>query len=128
MLERISSRQTIGAQHLIQNLEYQYDGVNNLTDRTDHILGSTETFNYDDLHRLTHYNRSAAGETKTVAVTYDALGNITSKSDVGTYNYDAIRPNRLDSVTQIANNAPELDLFKVNWAFDGNDRGSRLES
>jgi YD repeat-containing protein len=45
-----------------------------------------DDFLYDNLNRLTQ-SKTTTGSTITVNVTYDALGNITSKSDIGTYTY-----------------------------------------
>ena len=64
-----------GAGGAIQNLEYTYDGVGNLTDREDVRASQAEHFTYDNLHRLT----GIAGP-DTGSVSYDARGNILSRS------------------------------------------------
>ena len=75
----------------IQALGYEWDLVGNLTERTETSAGKmlTETFSYDTLNRLTEAQVSEeAGETTlpvvrtAQTVRYDALGNITCKSDV----------------------------------------------
>ncbi|WP_163370505.1 RHS repeat-associated core domain-containing protein [Endozoicomonas acroporae] len=79
-------RQTIGAAGIfVQDLSYQWDIVGNLEQRTDNSTSTAlvETFGYDGLNRLTH---SAVGE-RTDRYAYDGLGNITSKTGVGTYTY-----------------------------------------
>ncbi len=70
-----------------QNLYYQWDRVGNMLSRRDANQNLTETFGYDALYRLT--STQVAG-LPAVTMTYDAIGNITSKSDVGTgsYNYN----------------------------------------
>ncbi|MGO0309660.1 hypothetical protein ACTL6P_24290 [Endozoicomonas acroporae] len=59
--------------------------VGNLEQRTDNSTSTAlvETFDYDGLNRLTH---SMVGE-RTERYAYDGLGNITSKTGVGTYTY-----------------------------------------
>ena len=77
---------TAGSNNGIANWQYSWDGVGNLLSRTDSVEGYTEYFCYDPLNRLTEYaigaSCSASGAT---SIGYDALGDITSKSDVGTY-------------------------------------------
>ena len=72
----------------LQDLSYTWDVLGNLTTRTD-MTGSrtlTETFTYDTLNRLT---QSQVGSNTAQTVTYDALGNIKSKTGVGSYTYGA---------------------------------------
>lgn len=80
----------------IQNLDLKFDVVGNLTTRTDHLQGLHETFGYDGLNRLTDMYLTmtdmslATPVTHPVehtSVTYDALGNILTKSGVGAYKY-----------------------------------------
>ena len=72
---------------VVQDLEYTFDNLGNLTQRKDHDqTGLTEDFTYDNLNRLKTANVVGAG---TVTFTYDDLGNITNKSDVGNYSYGA---------------------------------------
>jgi len=66
----------------IQNLSFEFDAIGNLTERRKGIL--SERFTYDDLNRLT---RSTLSTGQSTDQTYDYLGNITSKSDVGMYLY-----------------------------------------
>ena len=71
-----------------QDFGYTWDVLGNLTERTD-MTGTrtlTETFTYDNLNRLTSA-RVGTGAAQTL--TYDAHGNITNKSDVGSYTYGA---------------------------------------
>ena len=95
-LEEINSNNTQG-QDQIQNLSFSYDNIGNLTQRMDHLLGLTENFTYDDLNRLTS---SIIPFQDTVNVTYDIIGNITSKSDVGQYFYgeNGVGPHQLTSI------------------------------
>jgi RHS repeat-associated protein len=76
-----------GASSQIQNLSYQWDKVGNLKERKDAGLNLTEDFLYDNLNRM---YQSTLNSTVNLSVGYDALGNITSKSDIGTaaWTYD----------------------------------------
>ncbi len=73
----------------LQNWSYDFNNITgNLTRRTGlNSSGSnvSETFTYDDLNRLVTYMTGR----DTLSVTYDGAGygNITAKTDVGTYGY-----------------------------------------
>jgi RHS repeat-associated protein len=81
------------AGNVIQNISYTYDAVGNITlisNSSPTNASSTASYVYDDLYRLTSVTVTStpvgiAGYTQTYA--YDALGNITNKSDVGSYVY-----------------------------------------
>jgi RHS repeat-associated protein len=87
---RLYSIQT-GANAATQNLTYAWDAVGNLTSRRDNNQGITESFGYDSLYRLTNVQRNG---TTTATMSYDAagIGNITNKSDVGSYDYSTAQP------------------------------------
>ncbi|WXG51669.1 MAG: RHS repeat-associated core domain-containing protein [Candidatus Sedimenticola sp. (ex Thyasira tokunagai)] len=74
-----------------RHLEYQYDSLNSVTRRTDHIQELKESFEYDRLDRLTKsYVSGQIGEiayNSKVVYSYDAQGNIHNKSDIGDYLY-----------------------------------------
>ena len=78
-IESITSEDVLKRE--IQALGYEWDLVGNLTARGETSVGKmlTEAFTYDTLNRLT--SAQVTGRTAQ-AVTYDALGNITCKSDV----------------------------------------------
>ncbi|RDB07849.1 LamG-like jellyroll fold domain-containing protein [Runella aurantiaca] len=69
-----------------QDYRYSYSALGNLLSRQEYFEGQlgnrSETFEYDKLNRLTKTTGPL-----TVSQTYDALGNITYKSDVGYYKY-----------------------------------------
>lgn len=73
---------------------YVWDALGNLTTRTD-VNGAgngdaSEVFVYDELNRLTQYQTTnPGGQTQNVTLAYNAIGNILSKSDVGSYVYPA---------------------------------------
>ncbi|AUX35802.1 MULTISPECIES: RHS repeat-associated core domain-containing protein [Sorangium] len=77
----------------VQDLDYGYDDLLNLTRRTDALQpeNTTERFRYDPLHRLTcAYFGDVESASAPCALRYDhdPNGNLTFKSDVGTLSYD----------------------------------------
>lgn len=104
---------------------YWWDSVNNMLNRHDANGNGdgravTETFSYDKLNRLTRYQVASpaiavAGFQRTVDVSYNVLGNILYKSDVGTYTYPPVgsaRPHAVQSV-----NGPG---YNATFAYDNN--------
>lgn len=71
-----------------QQLAYDWDTAGNLVSRQDLRQGLTETFTYDALDRLTGAS-GPGGLSLTLA--FDAIGNLSSRSDVGSYTYHATR-------------------------------------
>ncbi len=76
------------------NYSYSWDTYANLVQRADTLNSVTENFCYDALNRLTNYGINGSscttGNTNSVkTVSYDSLGDILTKSDVGTYTYPA---------------------------------------
>ncbi len=92
----------------IHDLEFTFDALGNFLKRKDYIVGKEESFQYDSLNRLTqaHVSGSAA-----VTITYDELGNITSRSDVGTYLYgeNGAGPHALTSINGATPNTFSYD-------------------
>lgn len=89
------------APYSIQYLQYTYDQVGNVLTRADGPTARTETFGYDGLDRLLTHTLSISGTAQaTVSVSYDAQGNITSKSDAATtYTYGSSRPHAVTAVS-----------------------------
>ncbi|MCX6792730.1 MAG: FG-GAP-like repeat-containing protein [Candidatus Falkowbacteria bacterium] len=99
-LYRLRHKVTVANNQNVQDLTYTYDPVGNITQIVD--ASSTQTakttdYTYDDLHRLLSatISNSAAenvdgpdNQNQVQTFTYDAIGNITYKSDVGTYLYN----------------------------------------
>lgn len=71
-----------------QNLAFTWDSVGNLVQREDRNQGVLERFFYDSRDRLDYVTHNGL---VTLDVDYDDLGNLTYKSDVGDYRYDATR-------------------------------------
>lgn len=117
VLNSIQSIQNFGSGELLQDVTYEYDAANNVTVRNDHQAVIEEDFEYDDLGRLRFHNR--AGK-ETTEVEYDAIGNITYKSDVGTYSYSGDGgPHAVSSVSDPINSLNDLLRFAVSWEWDG---------
>lgn len=68
----------------LQNLSFTFNDIGHLTNRQDASKSLSESFSYDNLNRLTQAN---VANGQVVDIQYDVLGNITYKSDVGTYHY-----------------------------------------
>ena len=83
-----------------QDFSYVFDATtSNLTSRKDDTRNITENFGYDNLNRLTSY----AGKT----AAYDVKGNITSKSDAGTFEYTlAQKPYAVSGANLSGNGVP----------------------
>ena len=93
---------------------YNYDLYGNLTELK-HQQGNnalrTETFGYDHLHRLTQSQRSGVAP---ISYSYDAIGNLTSKSDfANSYSYPSARPNAVNSVALVGSGT-------ANYGYDAN--------
>jgi RHS repeat-associated protein len=70
-----------------QNLNYQqFDGKGNLITLADALNGITHSYTYDFLDRLLTAN-GVGNNPYTQTYAYDRIGNITNKSDVGSYTY-----------------------------------------
>jgi len=81
----------------VQNWQYSFNAIGTLTQRKDLKRNLTEDFHYDNLNRLTetYKNNSLVN-----SVTYDEIGNILNKSDVGDYTYGTTNgPHALQSIT-----------------------------
>lgn len=70
----------------------EYDLAGNVLKRSDLAQGRVERFRYDALNRLV---RSEGLPTGNSSVTYDELGNIRTKTDVGEYHYCERKPTKL---------------------------------
>lgn len=90
----------------IQQLNYEWDKVGNLISRQDeHQSNLEERFTYDSLYRLT---RSTLYGQENLSLNYDAVGNITYKSDVGSYSYGS-RPHAVASTSGSRNESYQYD-------------------
>lgn len=78
-----------GAPANVQNILYEYDLHGNVKKRSDLVGGIVEDFSYDVLNRLQTVSKAAgASPAYSISYGYDAIGNLTSRSDLGTYAYN----------------------------------------
>ncbi len=113
----------------VANFSYGWDTNGNLLNRSD-LLNTPnlyEAFCYDLLNRLTNYAQGASNTTCTQhgavtnSVGYDAIGNITSKSDVATsYVYGGARPHAVTSIVSCTSNCMNDVLTNGNYYYDAN--------
>jgi RHS repeat-associated protein len=123
----VSVRAGLGATSTVLSHDYTWDSLNNLAYRADNIGDAvagavTETFEYiDGLSRLTKYTVAAPAipsGSRSVSLTYNGLGMLLAKSDVGVYTYGAsgpgaARPHALLSVAATAGGT-------TNYIYDAN--------
>ena len=79
-----------GETSAVQDLGYVFDAYGNLTSREDFAQDVRENFAYDRLNRLTGStlkNADTEAVLSSKSYHYDAVGNITNKSDVGAADY-----------------------------------------
>jgi len=85
-----------------QNFAFTHNAIGNLTSRTNKKYSKTEEFYYDELNRLI---KSQITGQDTLEITYDELGNILTKSDVGKYYYGGANngPHRVVRIEKLTN-------------------------
>ncbi|MBB3840724.1 RHS repeat-associated protein [Runella defluvii] len=95
----------------LQHFTYQFNDLAHLTQRRDEKRNKTESFLYDEVNRL---KETKIDNVTATTLTYDELGNITYKSDVGYYEYGGVNngPHRLLNVR--TNNANVQCSFTLN--------------
>lgn len=86
---------------LIRDLNYTYDGADNVTTRSDTVNGQTDSYSYDAFDRLTDAVRTTNSGQGGFALHYgyDVYGNLTNKSDAGNMVYDPTN-NRLKTLSK----------------------------
>ena len=77
-----------GGGNSFQDLRFTWDTAGNLSSRQERNLGIHEVFSYDSRDRLDFMTSSSGGF---LDFGYDEIGNLTYKSDVGAYSYDAAK-------------------------------------
>lgn len=122
-----------GTQTTLQDLSYTYDAVGNIIqiiDASETDSAKTTDYTYDDLYRLISATITAPpseggdeGVVETLTYTYNILGNLTSRSDFGTYTYagdtstaPATRYANPHAVTSIL----KTDGTTINFSYDSN--------
>jgi len=96
----------------IMDLELDFNPENaNLRFRKDKLRNLTEVFTYDNLDRLT---QSRVNNYTPINISYAPNGNITQKSDVGAYAYDATKINAVKEVS--SNNLDVLAQQNITYS------------
>ena len=122
-MQRLLTSQA-GSGNAVQNDSYSYDYAGNLRSRTETRAGAilTTQYDYDNLNRLKTEARSGGAVTGTQTLTwsYDDIGNLTSRSDVGTYTYpasgaNAVRPHAVSSIAGTVNG-----VTNPSYSYDAN--------
>jgi len=94
--------------------------MNSRTKTQDGVLQFTESFTYDPLDRLTHWQvtNNTTWASNTYTVNFANNGNITQKSDMGIYAYASDKPNAVINVSNlegeshtVADNLIQYTLF-----------------
>ena len=102
----------------VQNLAYTYDAVGNIiqiVDTSDTVGKNTTVYQYDDLYRLTRASTTVATTSPYLQTyVYNAVGNITNKSDIGAYSYTG-------AATTLTSNiyTDSLAVTWDNWSWGG---------
>lgn len=113
-----------GSNNSISDQSFVYDSIGNMTQRYDAVTGLNEAFGYDSLNRLTSTSAQAgSGPLTQVTLTYNAIGNIMSKSDIGTYTYASYKLNgqiRPHAVSKIMMNDGVTEYASYQYDANGN--------
>lgn len=100
----------------IQRRAYLYSQGGDITAIVDDLRNITYNYTYDSLHRL--ISETNTGQYDAVSYTYDAIGNITSRTVGSTYfNYTAYDPSHKHAVKTI-------NVNNVNYDFTYDDNGN----
>jgi len=91
-----------GPNSSVANFSYTYDKLGDLLTRADANESLSESLTYDGLDRLTSSTVSLSPTPLVKTFSYSPIGNLLSKSDVGTYSYPAPGAARPHAVTSIS--------------------------
>jgi RHS repeat-associated protein len=84
------------------DLDFTFDVVTgNLENRKDNMKGLFESFEYDQLDRLTKANNVSSGTS--ISTSFTNRGNITNKSDAGSYEYASAKVNAVTKINEAVN-------------------------
>lgn len=118
-LQRLSDIDTVKDANVIQDLHYDYDPVGNIiaiTDASGTATTKTAMYTYDSLDRLTlaEVYGTPTGEDYVESFAYNAIGNLTTKGDSGTYLYQG------NTGTNYANPHAATKVGVVTFTYDNN--------
>lgn len=91
---RLSNLKTEGSEGTLQNLSYEFYNNGNVKGITDSQYSYSQSFQYDDLSRLTY----ASGSYGSIEYSYDAIGNMLSNGSTS-YSYNSDKPHALSSLS-----------------------------
>ena len=111
----------------VQSVAFDFDVTGNLIRRRDHLRNVNGQFTYDGLNRLrTATSDFGNGDLRLAAVTYDALGNIMSKTGVGSYRYGGMSCGRRAGPHAVtATTAPGATATATAYCYDANGNMTR---
>lgn len=110
-----------GASKNVQNLNYQFDLAGNLLARSDATQSMSESFAFDSAGRLTDAQLNSPAVTSRQNFAYDAIGNVQTRSDLGTYTYgSALHPHAVTSVAM-------ADGRSRNYTYDAVGNVTRIQ-
>lgn len=96
----------------IQDFAYTFDAsTSNLKNRKDLVCSKSEDFAYDEINRLKSWGNNSAG--------YDIMGNVTSRSDVGTFGYYIADKPYAVSQVQLSSSAIPLHKQSISYFTNG---------
>ena len=81
----------------IRELHFEYDSVLNVTSREDKKLEVTQEYTYDNLNRVISATSTTQDNYTDLSYDYDTIGNMTYKSDIGSYDYSGSSPHQVTS-------------------------------
>lgn len=124
-LYKLTNRNTVTNNGLIQEFNYTYDVLGNVDSFSS--LFKTVDYEYDDLNRLILAETNANNIIINQTWDYDALGNILNSSDLGDYNYNQNGYINPHAVTNIGNDNYDYDeagnlISKNNTDYEWNAR------
>ncbi|MDP2906085.1 MAG: toxin TcdB middle/N-terminal domain-containing protein, partial [Candidatus Omnitrophota bacterium] len=110
---RLSNLETQSPYGKIQDLSYQFDKAGNVSELKDYINTATQSFQYDDLNRLTRA-QGAYGDFKYI---YDSIGNMTQKEGMSlSYGQNGKLPHAVTSLRGAAG----AEAISISYDDNGN--------
>jgi RHS repeat-associated protein len=104
-----------GVGNAVQNLSYTYDLLGNPLSRSDANTNLSESFVYDGLNRLTSATVNLTPTPLAKTFSYSPIGNMLTKSDVGTYSYPAAGSPQPHAVMSVSGG-----LISTTFSYDPN--------
>ena len=105
---------------VIQNLSYNFDPIGNVTSIQDSVNTNTQSFQYDNLNRLTESTGNSYGQ---INYTYNSIGNILKKGNLAMEYGQGAGPHAVTSLRRSPGGATEAisSDYNGNMLTKGND-------